>query len=78
MWGTVAQWLERANDDRVVAGSNPSGAASKLGQVRILHIACVFRMRNKNLAVGPFYLVSMPGEVKYITRGINMKIVVDS
>ena len=23
-------------------------------------------------AVGPFYLVSMPGEVKYLTHGVNV------
>ena len=60
-------------DDRVVAGSNPTGAASKLGKVCLPHIACVFRMRHYNLLpVGPFYLVSMPGEVKDPTHGVNM------
>ena len=29
-------------------------------------------------AVGPFYLVSIPGEVKYPTQGVNMYPVVDS
>ena len=29
-WGTVDQWLERTTDDRVVAGSNLTGAACKL------------------------------------------------
>ena len=29
-WGTVAQLLERTTDDRVVAASNPTGAAWKL------------------------------------------------
>ena len=29
-------------------------------------------------AIGPFYLVSMPGEVKYPTQGVNVKPVVDS
>ena len=30
--GGVAQWLERMTDDRVVAGANPTGAASELWQ----------------------------------------------
>ena len=29
-------------------------------------------------AVGPFHLVSMPGEVKYPTQGVNVYLVVDS
>ena len=29
-------------------------------------------------AVGPFYLVSMPGEVKDPTQGVNVKLAVDS
>ena len=29
-WGAVAQWLERATDNRVVAGSNPAEAVWKL------------------------------------------------
>ena len=41
----VAQWLERTTDDRVVAGSNPTDAASKLYQIRFPHVASVFRMR---------------------------------
>ena len=28
--------------------------------------------RNVKTAVGPFYLVSMPGEIKYLTHGINV------
>ena len=30
LWGAVAQWLERATDNRVVAGSNPAEAVWKL------------------------------------------------
>ena len=40
---------------------------SKLGQFRSPHFACVFRKRLK--VVGPFSLVSMPGEVKDPTKG---------
>ena len=48
MPGAVAQWLVRATDDRVVAGSNPRVAASKLGTsgkfvYELPHIACVLR-----------------------------------
>ena len=32
--GSVAQWSERTTDNREVAGSNPSGAAWNLDQVR--------------------------------------------
>ena len=47
--GTVAQWLERAcsrleraTDDRVVLGSNPTEAAWKLWQFTLLHFPGVF------------------------------------
>ena len=42
-WGTVAQWLERMTDNRVVAGSNPTGTAWKLWQFPLPHFASVFR-----------------------------------
>ncbi len=45
LWVTVAQWLGHTTDDRKVVDSNPSSAASKLGQVRLPHIACVFGAR---------------------------------
>ena len=70
MWGAVAQWLERATDNRVVAGSNPTEAAWKLWQFRLPHLASVFRKTLK--AVGTLYLVSMPGAVKYPTQGVNV------
>ena len=66
----MAQWLERATDNRVVAGSNPTETAWKLWQ---------FPLPSEMLkAVGPFYLVSMPGEVKYPTQGVSVQPVVDS
>ena len=43
--GVVAQWLERATDNRVVAGSNPTGAAWKLWQFPLPHVATVFWKR---------------------------------
>ena len=47
-WDAVAQWLdlERVTVDREVVCSDPAGAASKIGQVRLPHIACVFRRRH--------------------------------
>ena len=40
-WGAVAQWLERATDNRVVAGSNPAEAVWKLWQFPLPHFASV-------------------------------------
>ncbi len=71
MWGMVAQCLERTADDRVVAGSSPAGAASQFGQVYLTHIACVFSDETL-YAVVPFYLLSMPKEVKDRTQGVNV------
>ena len=70
LYTAVYQWLERATDNRVVAGSNPAEAIWKLWQFPLPQFASVFRKRLK--AVGPFYLVSMPGEVKYPTQGVNV------
>ena len=41
---------------------------------------CVFMCLSEETlkAVGPFYLVSMTGEVKYPTQGVNVQLVVDS
>ena len=64
----VAQWLESATDNRVVAGSNPAEAVWKLWQFPLPHFASVFR---KRLSRWCFYLVSMPGEVKYPTVVIH-------
>ena len=62
-WGAMAQWLERAADDRVVAGSNHTETARKLWQFPLPDFTkCLSDETLK--AVGPFYLVSMPGEVK--------------
>ena len=50
MWGAVGQWLEHATGDREVTGTNHSDADSKLWQVRLTHIACVFRMRRSAIS----------------------------
>ena len=67
--GVVAQCLELLADDREVAGSNPSGAASNLGQVRLPHIACVF-WDDTLYAVSPFYMVHTSVEAKYRNQGV--------
>ena len=61
--------------DRVVLGSNPGHAESccgnfplKLWQFRLTRFACVFSEETLK-SVGPLYLLSMPGEVKYSTQG---------
>ena len=45
-WGAVAQWIERATDNRVVARSNPTETAWKLWQFPLPHFASIFRKRN--------------------------------
>ena len=67
-WATVPQWSEGVTVSRVVTGSNPSGAASKLRQFHLPHFASVFRERLKS----PFYQMSMPGEVRDPTPGVNV------
>ena len=52
----MVQRLERATDNRVVAGSNPTEAVWKLWQFPLPHFAGV---------VGTFYL-----EIKYPTQGV--------
>ena len=63
MWGAVAQWLEHVTDNRVVAGSNPTEAVWKRWQFPLPHFASGLSEETLK-AVGPFYLVSMLGEVK--------------
>ena len=46
LWSAVAQSLERATDNRVVAGSNPAEAVWKLWQFPLPHFASVFRKRH--------------------------------
>ena len=46
LWGAVAQWLERATDDRVVAGSNPAEAVWKLWQFPLPHFASAFQKKH--------------------------------
>ena len=60
-----ARWpsgLERWTGDRVVLGSNPAAATSLRNFANSVYLQCLSEEKLK--AVGPFYLVSMPGEVK--------------
>ena len=61
-WGVVAHWLERATGNRVVAGWNPAEAVWKLAISFTPLCQCLSEETLK--AVVPFYLVSMPGEIK--------------
>ena len=51
-WGAVAKWLERATDDRVVAGSNPTEITWKLWKFPLPNFASAFRKRHKK-PLGP-------------------------
>ena len=62
--------VERRTINRGDSGSIPPTAVSKLRQFRSPHIVCLSEETPK--AGGPFYLVSMPGEVKDPTQGVNV------
>ena len=63
--------VERRTVNRGDSGSIPSTTASKLRQFRSPHI-CLCHSEETLKAGGPFYLVSMPGEVKDPTQGVNV------
>ena len=72
-WGAVAGWLASRTIDPRVVSSNPGRSVTcgcVPGQNTLPLIARVFSDRTLKI-VGPFYLVSMPGEVKDPTRVIN-------
>ena len=52
-------------------GSIPPVAVLKLRQFRLPHI-CLCLSEETLKTGGPFYLVSMPGEVKDPTQGVNV------
>ena len=68
--GVVVQWLDRTTDDRVVVASNPAGAACKLAISFTVLSQCLSEEILKS--IGPFYVMSMPGEVKDPTQGVNV------
>ena len=68
-WGSGGRAVERRTINRGDGGSIPPTAVSKLRQVRSPHI-CLGLSEETLKAGGPFYLVSMPGEVKDPTQGV--------
>ena len=69
--GSSGRAVERRTVNRGDGGSVPSTAVSILGQFRSPHICrCLSEKTLK--AGGPFYLVSMLGEVKDPTQGVNV------
>ena len=67
----MAQRLERATDNQVVMGSNPTEAVWKLLQFPLPHFASVFWNRH---AIGPFLPCAIinRSEVKDVTKGVNV------
>ena len=63
--------VERRTVNRGDGSSIPPTAVSKLRQFRLPHI-CLCLSEEKLKAGGSFYLVSMPGEVKDPTQGVNV------
>ena len=63
--------VERRTVNRGDGGSIPPTAVSKLRQFRSTHI-CLCLSEETLKAGGTFYLVSMPGEVKDPTQGVNV------
>ena len=63
--------VERWTVSRGDGGSIPPTAVSKLRQFRLPHI-CLCLSEETLKAGGPFSLVSMPGEVKDPTQGVNV------
>ena len=65
--------LEHMTGDRVVLRTNPAGGTSLQNFGNFVHSHFCQCLSEKTLkAVGPFYLVSMPGEVKDPTQRVNM------
>ena len=63
--------VERRTVNRGDGGSIPPAAVSKLSQFRSPHI-CLCVSEETLKVGGPFYLVSLPGEVKDPTQGVNV------
>ena len=69
--GSGGRVVERWTVNRGDGGSIPPTAVSKLRQFRSPHI-CPCLSEEKLKVGGPFYLVSIPGEVKDPTQGVNV------
>ena len=63
--------VERQTVNRGDGGSIPPTIILKLRLIRLPHI-CLCLLEETLKAGGPFYLVSMPGEVKDPTQGVNV------
>ena len=73
-WGAVAQRLERATDNRVLTGSNPTEAVRKLFQFPLPHFAKCCFSEDTLKAIGPFLpsAIINHSEVKDLTKGVNV------
>ena len=69
--GTGGRAVERRTVNREDGGSFPPTAVSKLRKFRSPDI-CLCLSEETLKPGGPFYLVSMTGEVKYSTQGVNV------
>ena len=69
--GSGGHTVECRTVNRRDSGSIPPAAVSKLRQFRSPHI-CLCLLEETLKAGGPFYLVSMSGEVKDPTQGVNV------
>ena len=70
-YGSSGPAVERRTVNQGDSGSIPPTAVLKLRQFRSPHI-CLCLMEEKLNAGVPFYLLSMPGEVKDHTQGVNV------
>ena len=62
--GAVAEWVRASIGDRTIDGSTPTAGDFEFGTLAIpLTLLCQCLSDETLKAVGPFYLVSMPGEV---------------
>ena len=69
--GNGGRAVERRTVNQGDGGSIPPTAVSKVRQFRSPHI-CLCLSEETLKAVGPFCLVSMPGEVNDPTQGVNV------
>ena len=63
----VAQWLKCRTNEGGIPSSNPTGGTSLRNFGNSVYPIFSVSFGGDNKTVGPFYLVSMPGEVKYPT-----------
>ena len=69
--GSRGRAVEHQTVNQGDGGSIPPTAVSKLRQFHSAHI-CLCLLEETLKAGGPFYLVSMTGEVKDPTEGVNV------